>query len=398
MLALLGSATQLGFKPEQNEAATFRQLEKDYAELKTIVAKISLSSARSLSLHARAERLSVDLEVAARSLAEAASSKTNALIAQNRNSYTSSRNLFIGVAGASVALALILGFVLSWSLIGPIRRTETRLAEISAGDFSKHVEVPNRDELGALAANLNRMNDELRRSTASSRLSRHKSEFLANMSHELRTPLNAIIGFSELLQQQLVGDLNEQQLGYVDDVVDAGRHLLSLINDVLDLSKVEAGKMELDLADVALRPTLESGLTMSAEQAGQARIVLGLELEPGRDHDPRRRAQAATGRLQPALERGQVHAAGGPGRRVGAAHERRRRGRGVGHRPRDRARGPGADLRGVPAGTDRRGRHGARAAAVAEVHRAPRRAPVGRERPRRRAARSASRSRQDAVT
>jgi signal transduction histidine kinase len=100
------------------------------------------------------------------------------------------------------------------------------------------------------------------------------------MSHELRTPLNAIIGFSELLQQQLVGGLNERQLAYVDDVVDAGRHLLSLINDVLDLSKVEAGKMELELADVALRPTLESGLTMNAERAGLARIALGLELEP----------------------------------------------------------------------------------------------------------------------
>jgi signal transduction histidine kinase len=223
----------------------------------------------------------VDLEVAARSLAQAASDKTTALIAQNRNAYTASRNLFIGVAAGSVVLALILGFVLSWSLIGPIRTAEARLAEISAGDFSRHVEVPNRDELGALAANLNRMNDELRRlydelETAS----RHKSEFLANMSHELRTPLNAIIGFSELLQQQLVGGLNERQLAYVDDVVDAGRHLLSLINDVLDLSKVEAGKMELELADVALRPTLESGLTMNAERAGLARIALGLELEP----------------------------------------------------------------------------------------------------------------------
>jgi signal transduction histidine kinase len=277
MLALLGSATQLGFKPEQNEAAAFRQLQKDYAELKAVVGKNSSS----LALHARAESLSVDLEVAARSLAEAASSKTNALIAQNRNSYTSSRNLFIGVAAGSVALALILGFVLSWSLIGPIRRTEARLAEISAGDFSKHVEVPNRDELGALAANLNRMNDELRRLYGElETASRHKSEFLANMSHELRTPLNAIIGFSELLQQRLVGDLNEQQLGYVDDVIDAGRHLLSLINDVLDLSKVEAGKMELDLSDVDLRPTLESGLTMNAERAGQERIALALMLEP----------------------------------------------------------------------------------------------------------------------
>ena len=86
----------------------------------------------------------------------------------------------------------------------------------------------NRDELGALAANLNRMNDELRRLYEElETVSRHKSEFLANMSHELRTPLNAIIGFSELLQQQMFGELNEQQLGYVDDVLDAGRHLLA---------------------------------------------------------------------------------------------------------------------------------------------------------------------------
>jgi signal transduction histidine kinase len=276
VLALLGSATQLEFKPGRNEAALFRRLEQDYSQLKAVVGK-----SNSLAAHARAEGLSVDLEVAARSLAEAASAKTNALIAQNHDSYSSSRNLFVAVAGGSVALALVLGFVLSWSLIGPIRRTEARLAEISAGDFSKHVAVPNRDELGALAANLNRMNDELRRLYGElETASRHKSEFLANMSHELRTPLNAIIGFSELLQQQLVGGLNEQQLGYVDDVVDAGRHLLSLINDVLDLSKVEAGKMELDFADVSLRPALESGVTMNAEQAAKAGVTVGLSLQP----------------------------------------------------------------------------------------------------------------------
>src|SRR5207247_9706170 len=115
-------------------------------------------------------------------------------------------------------------------------------------------------EPGSLAATLNRMNDELQRLYGElETASRHKSEFLANMSHELRTPLNAIIGFSELLRSQLVGDLNEQQLGYVDDVTDAGRHLLALINDILDLSKVEAGKMELDLTDVPLRPTLDAG-------------------------------------------------------------------------------------------------------------------------------------------
>src|SRR5438093_1976888 len=78
----------------------------------------------------------------------------------------------------------------------------------------------------------------------------------------------------------MFGELNEQQLGYVDDVLDAGRHLLSLINDVLDLAKVEAGRMELDLAELSLRETLETGLTMHAEGAARAGVALGLSLEP----------------------------------------------------------------------------------------------------------------------
>src|SRR5205823_9375776 len=159
----------------------------------------------------------------------------------------------VGVGAGSILLATLLGFVLSGSLVGPIQRTEARLAEIAEGDFSSRLEVANRDELGALGANVNRMNDELGRLYEElEAVSRHKSEFLANMSHELRTPLNAIIGFSEVLQQQMFGELNEQQLGYVDDVLDAGRHLLSVINDILDLAKVEAGRMELDLADVSV--------------------------------------------------------------------------------------------------------------------------------------------------
>ena len=127
---------------------------------------------------------------------------TDALIAANAGSFTASRDLFVAVAVGSVLLALLLGYVLSLSLVDPIQRSEARLAEIAGGDFSRHVEVPNRDELGALAVNLNRMNDELRRLYEElETVSRHKSEFLANMSHELRTPMNAIIGFSELLQR-----------------------------------------------------------------------------------------------------------------------------------------------------------------------------------------------------
>src|SRR5258705_10093717 len=95
------------------------------------------------------------------------------------------------------------------------------------------------------------------------------------MSHELRTPLNAIIGFSELLELQIAGELNAEQLGYVEDVLDAGRHLLSLINDILDLSKVEAGEMELELSEFSLRQAPDAGLAMHAPRAARAGVALG---------------------------------------------------------------------------------------------------------------------------
>ena len=201
-----------------------------------------------------------DLYAVTNDLAERTTNETDALIAANRRAYTSSRNLFIGVAAVSVALAAGLGLLLSWAVIGPIQRVETRLAEIASGDFSGRVDVSNRDELGSLAANLNRMNDELRRLYGElETASRHKSEFLANMSHELRTPLNAIIGFSQVLQQRLFGAINAKQEEYLDDILSSGNHLLSLINDVLDLSKVEAGQVELEVAAFSLREALERG-------------------------------------------------------------------------------------------------------------------------------------------
>jgi signal transduction histidine kinase len=105
--------------------------------------------------------------------------------------------------------------------------------------------------------------------------SRHKSEFLSNMSHELRTPLNAIIGFSEVLAQGMFGDINEKQTEYLHDILESGRHLLSLINDILDLSKIEAGRMELEQAEFDLPQAILNALTLIRERALRRGIRLG---------------------------------------------------------------------------------------------------------------------------
>ncbi len=109
--------------------------------------------------------------------------------------------------------------------------------------------------------------------------SQHKSEFLANMSHELRTPLNAIIGFSEVLTERMFGELNEKQDEYLKDIYASGTHLLSLINDILDLSKIEAGRMELELTDFHLPTALDNALTLVRERAGRRSIALHLNVD-----------------------------------------------------------------------------------------------------------------------
>jgi signal transduction histidine kinase/ActR/RegA family two-component response regulator len=110
--------------------------------------------------------------------------------------------------------------------------------------------------------------------------SRHKSEFLASMSHELRTPLNAVIGFSEVLLQRMFGDINDRQEDYLRDILGSGRHLLELLNDILDLSKVEAGRMELERSMFSVQGALEYGLAMVRERAASHGIVLDLDVDP----------------------------------------------------------------------------------------------------------------------
>jgi signal transduction histidine kinase len=110
--------------------------------------------------------------------------------------------------------------------------------------------------------------------------SQHKSEFLASMSHELRTPLNAIIGFSEVLLERMFGEVNEKQTEYLQDIMESGRHLLSLINDILDLSKIEAGRMELEMADLNLGQAIGNALSLVRERAGRRGIALRQVVDP----------------------------------------------------------------------------------------------------------------------
>jgi signal transduction histidine kinase/ActR/RegA family two-component response regulator len=110
-------------------------------------------------------------------------------------------------------------------------------------------------------------------------VSQHKSDFLASMSHELRTPLNAVIGFSEVLLDRMAGPLNDQQDEYLRDIHDAGRHLLELLNEILDLSKVEAGQMELDAVPFAVDETLRAGIALVRERAARHGIALELHVD-----------------------------------------------------------------------------------------------------------------------
>jgi signal transduction histidine kinase/DNA-binding response OmpR family regulator len=180
--------------------------------------------------------------------------------------------LAVPIATEERAFGLLLVFVRHRPLFAADDAALLRLfTEHSASAFAN----------AALFDEQRRLNGRLRQVNADlERASRHKSEFLANMSHELRTPLNAIIGFSEVLLERLFGDLNEKQAEYVGDVVTSGRHLLSLINDIIDLSKVEAGRMDLELERFSLAGVLENGLTMVRERASRHGITLGLSVDP----------------------------------------------------------------------------------------------------------------------
>jgi signal transduction histidine kinase len=202
--------------------------------------------------------------------------------------------LLLGLVPAVLASVLLVRRMLT-----PLQALQAGAARIGEGSLDQRIEVRTGDEIETLADQFNAMAAQLQESYADleqkvadrtreveekslelEQASQHKSEFLANMSHELRTPLNAIIGFSEVLTERMFGDLNEKQEEYLKDILSSGQHLLSLINDILDLSKVEAGRMELEIGEFSLPEALQNGLMMIRERASNHGIALSLDVDP----------------------------------------------------------------------------------------------------------------------
>jgi signal transduction histidine kinase len=189
-------------------------------------------------------------------------------------------------------VSIIAAFILVSKISQPLKLLTSYAKDIPSIDFTvkeeekpliEELPIKFKDEVGRLAESFMFMKAELKKNVqkvivtrlkkeAAETANRAKSEFLANMSHELRTPLNHIIGFSELIIDKHYGDLNQDQERHINNIHKSSIHLLNLINDILDLSKVEAGKQELELSEVNLKALLENSLVMFKEKAVKHRI------------------------------------------------------------------------------------------------------------------------------
>mgnify|MGYP001443593093 CR=1 FL=1 len=263
---------RLGFVA-QDEVELFGRVRQEYEKFIKVVSRVieftragKVAEARELQ-RMEAGPLADELERLTNELVNNVSAKMVASVDASHDAYSASQWMVIGFAIGSIALALFLGYAISWSLIGPVGQMAARFRQIAAGDFSKIISVPNRDEFGDLAANLNRMSEELGElyeqlesrarelAEANQKLgeaNRHKSMFLANMSHELRTPLTAIEGLAANMLDGITGPLNEKQIEYLADIRASSDRLARLIGDLLDLSIVAAGRAEMRPAQISL--------------------------------------------------------------------------------------------------------------------------------------------------
>ncbi len=197
-----------------------------------------------------------------------------------------------GLLVIGLLAAFLVSYLLARAFAAPILKLSAGAQRIAAGDLGARIDVQTHDEVELLANQFNDMAARLGESysgleqkvaekTAQLELANlHKSEFLANMSHELRTPLNAVIGFSDVLKEEYFGTLNAKQGEYVKDINESGQHLLSLINDILDLSKIEAGHMDLDLAAFSVPLAIDNALVLVRERALRHQLQLRVQIAP----------------------------------------------------------------------------------------------------------------------
>ncbi len=205
-----------------------------------------------------------------------------------------------------LALAVVASLILARNMVRPIRAIQAGAAKIGAGALDQRIEVRTGDELERLAEQFNQMAAQLKESYAGLErkveertrelsealrqledkgrqlelASRHKSQFLANMSHELRTPLNAILGYTELILDSIYGEVPAQVRDVLSRLEKSGRHLLGLINDVLDLSKIEAGQLTLTLTDYSMREIIQTVFTGVEALAAEKHLALRSSLPP----------------------------------------------------------------------------------------------------------------------
>jgi signal transduction histidine kinase len=260
----------------KDEAELIDQFRRDYNRFIEVVTRVVELIRGGRTVEARetqlqqATPLADQLERLTNQLVNKAEADMVAGIEASTQAYAEAQWIVIGFALGSIALALALGYAISWSLLGPVKKIETQLNQITAGDFTSRVHVINRDELGALAADVNRTCEELGRLYEQLKsFSKNKSQFLASMSHELRTPLNAIIGLTEMMVSNAPRFGTEKAQEPLRRVHRAGTHLLGLINQVLDLSKIEAGKLELSPESVNLAPLIEEVVGTARQLAEQ---------------------------------------------------------------------------------------------------------------------------------
>ncbi|EFO80470.1 histidine kinase [Oscillochloris trichoides DG-6] len=290
------------------------------ANYERFIPAVALANTGSVQpFYSRMNPLYGDLSVAMDALSVEGQAQATSALEEVRAAYLSAQTVIIGDTGLTILISAVIGLVLSGRIAMRIGRLTSATAQVAAGDLDRQVEVVSRDELGTLAQSFNQMvmslreqrgileqrNTELhtslmrqeqltadlvrgkqaeeeaqRAQAAAEAASQAKSMFLANMSHELRTPLNAILGYAQLLKMGVANNDPVSQQEFLDSILGAGRHLTSLISNVLDFSKIEQGKIELYMGPVDVEPLIREVADIVHPLVKQQHNELRISIEP----------------------------------------------------------------------------------------------------------------------